>query len=99
MAKITTKASGTSAATTPAPVATPLPPLPLRKMENMWPTTGAAAMTIAAQGLKKFTAITAGMNPLSMSQASTTTPAFLPRTRKTLVVPTLPDPCWRTSVP
>ncbi len=44
---------GTSAATTAAPVAMPLPPLPLRKIEYMWPTTGAAATKIANQGLKK----------------------------------------------
>ena len=63
-----TKASGTSASTTPAPVAMPLPPLPLRKIEYMWPTTGAAAMKIATQGVKSAAAIAAGMYPLSMSQ-------------------------------
>ena len=65
----------------------------------MWPTTGAAAMKIAAQGVKSAAAIAAGMYPLRMSQTMTTVPAFLPSTRNTLVVPTLPDPCWRTSTP
>ena len=65
----------------------------------MWPTTGAAAMKIATHGSKRAAAIAAGTYPLSMSQMSTATPAFLPSTRNTLVVPTLPDPCWRTSTP
>ena len=38
-----------------------------------------------------------GMKPLAMSPISTSEPARMPSTRKTLVVPTLPEPWSRTS--
>ncbi len=56
-------------------------------------------MKIAHQGSKSATASAAGMKPFSMSAMSTAIPAFLPRTRNTFVVPTLPDPSRRTSTP
>src|SRR5674536_182688 len=65
VAKQMTNASGARASTTPAPVATPLPPEPLRNTECMCPTTGAAAMKIAYHGLKSAAASAAGRYPVS----------------------------------
>lgn len=91
---------------TPNVVATPLPPLNLRKTVQLWPkiqlipkiirniSLDKTGTCINTKSLKKVTA----KAPFKASNSNTQIPAFLPRIRKALVAPTLPDPNLRISI-
>ena len=91
--------TGISANSTPAPVATPLPPLPRRNMDQLCPAITAKATTTVAVGPTRRLAVSAATNPLATSATKTARPSPVPRTRKALVVPALPLPCSLRSSP
>ena len=86
---------------TPADVATPLPPLKLRKIVHMCPAMAqtATAIRTPALSLKKWRATSTGAMPLAKSSANASLPSAAPQVRVTFVAPGLPEPCWRRSIP
>ncbi len=94
----------------PSPVATPLPPLNLRKGVNMWPI-GAANMTAsqvhASDGAISMwprvpridPAMRVGVRPLVKSRMKQRAKYFLPRRRPRLEAPMFPEPWARMSMP
>ena len=71
------KTTGTSASTMPAPVATPLPPVPLRKIEYMWPTHGRRGDEDRRPRRRTAGGDQRGMKPLRMSPIMTSDPGLL----------------------
>ena len=94
----------------PSPVATPLPPLNLRKGVNMCPS-GAAIMTASqvhasVAGMfmwprvpRMEPAMSVGVRPLVKSRMKQSAKYFLPRSRPRLEAPMFPDPWVRMSMP
>src|SRR3989449_6238893 len=84
MATEITIASGASASSIPAAVATPLPPRKRTYGENMWPSTAASpSATVNHAGpLDQGPRITTGTAPLTMSITPTGIAYFQPSTRR-----------------
>ena len=106
MTKLGIKHVGTDASITPAPVATPLPPLNFKKGEKMCPAIQLTAVTnTAAEGsgigrlnpTAEYRWIETGIKPFRASQIRTIQPSLEPKFRKTLVAPGLPLPIVRMS--
>src|SRR3989338_2661218 len=98
-----TKIAGNELARTPAPVATPLPPLKPKKGENTCPSIAEAPIIRISNFEECATAVLSkiktGKNPFRKSAKKTITPIFFPSTRQALVAPTFPLPCRRISTP
>lgn len=96
--------AGNTPIAAPAAVATPLPPLNLKKTGKQCPTCAKnpAKRMHSVGASKKMTsslAIITAMNPFAKSQKNTNAAAFFPHVRKTLVAPALPLPVVRMSFP
>ena len=91
---------------TPNVVATPLPPLNLKKIVQLCPQiqpTPAKIQKLSNEILalipRMFGRIATGKNPFKISNANTVIPQPLPKSLRALVAPTLPEPNLRISVP
>ena len=86
---------------TPMDVATPLPPLNLKKIDQLWPTINSSA----AIELNQFSTLNntkkkAGIRPLNRKSNNPTAMAyFLPTILSTLDAPTFPEPLFVMSCP
>lgn len=86
--------SGARARKTPKPVATPFPPLNLKKIEKIWPTTAHKPVrtAIAMSCEKNINATWTGMKPLTQSRARVAAPYFNPKILAMFAAPMLPLP-------
>ena len=104
-AKTIKKRSGKAPHKTPAPVAIPFPPLRPKKGVNTCPAMAPVPIHSPASlgsrlfGGKNRGRKKTGKRPLRKSIPKTKAPIFLPSTLKALVVPTLPLPYSRISIP
>lgn len=97
MPKVIKPSNGSRAKRTPAAVATPLPPLKLRKTGYRWPknTASATAPTSPCENPyfgPNVCARNTASQPLAMSPSSVNAAAALLPLRKTLVAPGFFDP-------
>lgn len=91
---------------TPNVVATPLPPLNLKKIVQLWPQIQLTPIRIQKVSNDRldleprilYRNIT-GKNPLSISKTNTVIPQPLPNSLRALVAPTFPEPNLRISTP
>lgn len=91
---------------TPSVVATPFPPLKFKKTVQLWPQillipaiSKITSEETANLPEKILPSSITGRNPFIISRISTVTPQPLPKRRKALVAPTLPEPNLRISTP
>ncbi len=92
---------------TPSVVAIPLPPLKLRKIVQLWPQIQlkpkiirtASSESKVILGPRRFPRKNTTRKPFNISRNRTAMPGALPRTRRALVAPTLPEPDLRISIP
>ena len=83
---------------TPSAVAMPLPPLNDEKIGKRWPRIAANAQRDCSVLDKGKSRPGSSANiPLPISPKSVNVAALAEPIRKTLVVPGLPEPCWRGS--
>jgi hypothetical protein len=85
----------------PKLVATPFPPLNLKKIVQLCPTmqkTAARTKRYSEESGKKNLKMLGEINPFKKSRINTKIPHFLPTTRKTLVAPILPEPNFLMSI-
>lgn len=89
--KVKKETRGARASSTPKPVATPLPPLPFKKMEKLWPQIAQIPTIIGnrAKEGKYLLAKRTGIAPFPISKSKVRAAGKGPTTRRTLVAPIL----------
>ncbi len=95
------RTAGDKPNSTPAEVATPLPPLKFSQGENTCPATAAIPVSteVASPACRNSAANQTANHPFRASKRKTKYPHFFPRTRPTLVAPMLPLPFFWMSTP